>query len=138
MNIIERYISAYVVHCLFPTATENKEHLNYVFEVLRETGSTPKNDILRNVLNYVRQGDPADPKVQHEVALYVKSFLDVEVYQRPKSEFIGRYHKTKEATMVVVLYQGQPVAFAGCAPDKFDECKQQLEEAFPGIQLVEE
>lgn len=139
MNIIERYISAYVVHCLFPTATESKEHLNYVFEVLRETGSIPKNDILRNVLQYIRQGDPADPHVQHEVALYIRSLQGADVYQaKAPARFIAKFRKVAEATMFVILDSGVPVAFAGCKNDAIDKCIRELQETFPGIEIVQE
>lgn len=136
MNIIERYLSAYVFHCLFPDMTSSQEHLDYIFQVLRESGSNPKNELLRNVLNYIRQSDPSDLETQAMVRNYILAMTEA-IKPMPAPAFIGKYHQTDNVIQVVVLKEGQPVAFAGCLTEYRDKCWQELEETFPGIQMQE-
>lgn len=140
MNIIERYISAYVFHCLFPGASQDGRYLNYVYEVLRETDSTPKNEILNNVLAYVRQGDPADPAIQKQVAGYVRDLIGGKVFQE-KAEpiFVAKTIQVPGATLFVVSKDNSlnPIAFAGCKNEHFEQCVSELKIAFPGVEFRE-
>lgn len=129
MKIIDRYISAYIMHCLFPQDV-NPVHLEYVFEVLRETGSTPEHEILRTVLDYVRQGDPASDDVKNVVRNYVMTRL---LNQPEKAVYVGHCRRYPDFTVIVVTKDDEPVASYGCTPSAFSMLSETLEKEYPGI-----
>ncbi|HEY6021828.1 MAG TPA: hypothetical protein VIY48_18785, partial [Candidatus Paceibacterota bacterium] len=65
MKHIDRYLSAYVVSCLigYPESI----HTQYMYQVLRESGSKSSSPVLQAVLDLIRQGDPADAQTRKEV-----------------------------------------------------------------------
>lgn len=139
MNIIERYISAYILHCLFPEYTASQEHIDYVYQVLRESGSNPGNELLRTVLNFTRQGDPADPQIQSEVREYVQAmvFGSFKTVEPVKPKYVARYASEKGYTAMLVTSDGIPTAFAGCTDGSLETCKEKLRQQFPGIVFEE-
>lgn len=138
MKIIDRYLSAYVMMCLFPDVDEGIS-TEYIYEVLRTTGSTPNNEVLRNVLNYVRQSDPSDPQTQSIVASYVTAMVAErhKQLQTPKEQYVAKYTSDEVATAFMVLKDGQPVAVAGSLNERRDECINELRKRFPGIRIEE-
>lgn len=138
MNIIERYICSYIVHCLFPEIPVDPTHMGYVYQVLAETGSTPKNELLRRVLDFTRTSGAENEYTKKSVAGYVRSMLDVKrAESNPNAPpYIGKWRSTEEATVVMVLKNKHPIAFAGCPNEKVDECFSELKSTFPGIELI--
>jgi len=137
VNIIERYISAYIVHCLFPEIAVDPVHMDYVYQVLRETGSTPKNELLRQVLEFTRARRAESEYTKKVVKDYVTSLLvNSKPVANPASPYVGKWRSTEEATIVMVLKDGHPIAFAGSLNENAQECFTELRATFPGIEIV--
>lgn len=134
MTIIERYISAYVIRCLFPETTVDGTHMQYVYEVLRETGSQPTNEILRNVLDFVRQGDPEDEYTVKMVRDYVRAMIIGGMEVQKKNQPLGQFYEIGEGVIAMtVTKDANLVALAGCSAADLEQLKGQLRGQFPGI-----
>lgn len=129
MNIIERYIAAYVFHCLFPDKTASENHLGYVYEVLRETGSNPKNELLKNVIDFVRQGDPESEYTQSTVRKYIVAMI--------QETFVCRFANNGDATAYIVTKDDAPVAFTACVAGARKETEDRIRGLFPGVVFQE-
>ena len=137
MRIIERYISAYIVDCLLPIQRGDDKHMNYVYEVLRETGSNPEHPILRHVLNFVRQSDPADPKTRKDVRDYVLAMITREAPEPTKPRYKA-YHATISGVVSVLVFdEATPVAAALSPEAEWKDCQEQIMKTFPGIVFEE-
>ena len=109
MKIIERYLSAYVVGCMFGFTDE--KHRDYVFEVLRETNSNIRHPLLRQVMDFIRQSDPADPKTQEEIRQYCVAMAlrpDSEIKEE-QPEYEGRYSIHRGYMFIQLTHKGQHV-----------------------------
>lgn len=134
MKIIERYLSAYVMDCLF--GHTNETHMDYVYQVLRETGSKTDHPVLSKVLDYVRQGDPNDPVIKGEVRAYVLEMAksgDSAPWSGVKAKF-----STKDGFTVFVIYSSTTLLATGIAlAENTDEAIKQIREQYPGIQITQ-
>ena len=138
MKPVERYVAAYVIQCLFPEAVEEGVHTRYIEQVLRETSTQPRNEVLRNVLDFVRQGDPSDPYVQSMVRDYIRSMVVGSIDLEPKtSPFKAQMHRSRGYVAGIVLKDNIPVAFAGGMEEDYENLKARLNEQFPGIVFSE-
>jgi hypothetical protein len=136
VKIIERYLSAYVVGCLYGFTEE--KHRDYVFEVLRETGSRVQHPVLGKVLDYIRQSDPADPNTQEEVRAYCVAMLANPVEYAPVPEYEARYSLHRGLMVITLTHQGSHVGFALAKAEQKEEAIKELQERFPGIRVVQE
>lgn len=137
MRIIERYLSAYVMDCLFGHVDD--VHAEYTYQVLRETGSRINHPVLSKVLDFIRQGDPADPKVQAEVRAYVTA-LAVS-YVAPKeqaSEYECRFHVASGFMVILILRNGEKVGVGFAMESDKDLALKEVGERYPGIKIVQE
>lgn len=71
MDIIERYLSAYVVECLTGVTGSNP---NY-YSILAETRSNTKHPLLRAVLDITYHQDPRSSEVKERVRAYCLNYL---------------------------------------------------------------
>jgi hypothetical protein len=135
MKIIERYLSAYVIDCLF--GHTNEVHMDYVYQVLRESGSKTDHPILSKVLDYVRQGDPKDPHIKDEVRAYVLAMAQMGKTFGPMSDIKAKF-STKEGYTVFVIYDSKAVLGMGLAKaEDTGKAIEQLQEQYPGIQITQ-
>ena len=137
MKPVERYVAAYVVQCLFPEAMEEGVHTEYIRQVLRETSTQPRNEVLRNVLDFVRQGDPSDPYIQSMVRDYVSSMILGSIGAEPKTSFKAQMHRSRGYVAGIVLKDNIPVAFVGGLEEEYEHLKSRMSEQFPGIAISE-
>jgi hypothetical protein len=132
MKNIERYLSAYVVDCLFGHTDDL--HMNYVYQVLRESGSKTDHPVLSKVLDYVRQGDPQDTPVKDEVRAYVLAMA--QGGWKPVSHFRASV-STKNGMCIFVVSDGKQVLSIGVAQESEQEqAFDELRQIFPGITFV--
>lgn len=132
MKIIERYLSAYVIDCLFGHVDDT--HMEYVYQVLRESGSRSDHPVLGKVLDYVRQGDPADPKLQAEVRAYTISVIQNGV-ALPAPEFEASYHIENKIMSIMLFHKGEVAGFGVAHEAEKEQAFKELEAMFPGIRI---
>lgn len=150
MKIIERYISAYIVNCLFPISDaidqeQRNSHMNYVYEVLRETGSKSSHPLLNQVLDFVRQSDPSDPATQRDVRDYVMAQLangagkNAEQPKLENAPFIAMYSLDEDLDKALFsLYENKDndihfIGIATCPISQIEICKKKVAEKLPGV-----
>lgn len=136
MKIIERFLSAYVMDCLF--GHTNETHMDYVYQVLRETGSKTDHPVLSKVLDYVRQGDPKDPHIRDEVRAYILAIAPGNSWRdEPRSDIKAKF-STKDGFTVFVIYNSTTLLATGIAlAENTDEAIKQIQEQYPGIQITQ-
>jgi hypothetical protein len=71
MDIVERYLSAYVVECLTGIPGSNP---NY-YPILSNSGSNTKHPLLQGVLERVHEKEPESEEVKSVVRAYVLNYL---------------------------------------------------------------
>lgn len=137
MKIIERYLSAYVVSCLF--GYTDPIHMGYVYQVLRESGSSSDHPLLSKVLDFIRQGDPEDPQTRQEVADYVTAIIKGvnPVKDEPKSNVKIRY-SISEGYMALSISRGKELIGIGLASaENVDETLKRLQEKYPDAVITQ-
>lgn len=142
MKHIDRYLSAYVVSCLigYPESI----HTEYMYQVLRESGSKSASPVLQAVLDLIRQGDPKDPEVKQEVRQWMMLRIaeaggygaeapSIQTKQQ-KHEAIYSVH---EGTAVFSWYMdGQPRGIGVCKESEIPSMCSKLKETFPNIVIT--
>lgn len=137
MKIIERYLSAYVVGCLY--GFPDNEHTEYVFQVLRETGSSSTHPVLSKVLDYVRQSDPANTKIQEEVRAYAIAMATNPLpTPEPEPEYEGRLSVHNGFVFVRIYYQGDNIGVGIAMEADKEKAIKELRQSFPDIRIVQE
>ncbi len=71
MDIVERYIGAYIVECLTGISGNNPSY----YSILSETRSNTKHPLLGAVLDITYHQDPRSPKIKEEVRAYCLNYL---------------------------------------------------------------
>ncbi len=138
MKIIERYLSAYVVDCLFGHGKDNV-HMDYVYQVLRETGSKTNHPVLSKILDYIRQGDPKDPAIQAEVRAYVLETAKAGAWTEvaPKSKYQATF-QIKDGFAFFVVSSGTSLVAVGYSKqDQISDAIQELKSVFPDIVITQ-
>jgi uncharacterized protein (UPF0297 family) len=107
--------------------------MEYVYQVLRESGSKTFHPILSKVLDYVRQGDPADPKVKSEVRAYVLAVAQNEVKE---SDIKAKLSVINGITTIVIYDSNSILAMGVARQEDTDLAIKEIKERFPGIQIV--
>lgn len=133
MKHIERYLSAYVIHCLF--GSDKNAHMEYVLQTLRESASKTNHPILSKVLDYIRQGDPEDPQTMGEIRDYVSDLIKSGA--QPQISPYKAMISFKKGFMIVVVSDETNILSIGCAreADK-EQALEELRQTFPGIEFT--
>ena len=103
-----------------------------MYDVLRESNSRPDNVILSNVLDVVRQSDPADPTAQKTVRDYVVAMVAV---QESATEYRAIYSIREGTAIFTIHHKGHVIGVTMARQEKVAEACRLLEEQFPGIEI---
>lgn len=133
MRVVERYVASYIMDCLFPDDSPNA-HMDYIYQVLRETGTRSERPIIQQVLDYTRQTDPASFETRAMVADFVRSAILNRAETPRKPQFVARYMEMEDLIVYMVRDSEQrPIAFSVSTIQDSHRARKALEEQFPGI-----
>jgi hypothetical protein len=91
MDIIERYIGAYIVECLTGIPGSNDGY----YSILAQSRSTTKHPMLKKVLDITRGHEPRDPDIKNKVREFAINYLRTK-YPTVTFPGTGGYNSTLE------------------------------------------
>lgn len=127
MNIIDRYISAYVVQCLFPS--EPGPDFQYVCEVLLETQAKSSNPVLQEVLETVKMYDPSSESVQTLVRQRLLELLE------NKGGPLGLYTIANGVVILTVQENGRTIGIGATNADNVADLIEMAKKRYPNITI---
>lgn len=136
MKHIERYLSAYVMYCLF--GGEKNAHMEYIMHTIRESTSVTNHPVLSKVQDYVHQGDPANPEIMEEVRAYVSDLIKGGVLPQVISYKALISKKQGAIIITVVDNDNKPIALGMAKEVETEKAFAELRQMFPGIEFVNE
>lgn len=71
MDIIERYLGAYVVECLTGIPGSNPGY----YSILAESRSSTRHPMLKKVLEITKGHEPRDPEIKNKVRVFAINYL---------------------------------------------------------------
>jgi hypothetical protein len=147
VNILERYLSAYVVECSTGIPGEQPEN---VYDVISNSRSNTTHPLLSQVAELVRQHRPELPSTKQEVKAMLAAFLEaspvseeaeldelLKLFTPQESEFRGEYRRLRDMIMGIVMKGDVFVAAFSCHENQMPKAVAELQKTFKGISIFE-